>query len=191
MQQQHQQTNGVPSRRSPVGMACTALGAIGALLFACVGVMMLMQAGARAFGFALVGGDEISGWLSASAAFCAFPYAFRQGVLVRMELILARLGANALRRTELVALTVGTLWCGVMAWSMARFVWQNAVFGERSTGLINIPIWTVQVPAVAGLTLLALAMAEELWRVWRGHQPVYAVSVEQALSSTDHHSAGI
>jgi TRAP-type C4-dicarboxylate transport system permease small subunit len=174
-----------------MGAACAGLGGFGALLFACVALTMLAQAGARAVGLALVGGDEVAGWLSAGAAFCAFPYAFREGALIRMELILGRLSGPALRRAELMALLVGSAWCVAMAWTMGRFVWQNAAFGERSTGLINIPIWPVQVPAVAGLTLLALAMIEQLWRVWRGERPLYVVKAEQTLAGDDRHSAGL
>jgi TRAP-type C4-dicarboxylate transport system permease small subunit len=174
-----------------MGVACAALGGLGALMFACVAVTMVTQAGARAFGLALVGGDEVAGWLSASAAFCAFPYAFREGALIRMELILSRLSGQALRRAELGALLVGALWCITMAGAMGRFVWQNAVFGERSTGLINIPIWMVQVPAVAGLTLLALAMVEQLWRVWLGERPLYVIKAEQTLAGDDRHAAGV
>ncbi len=174
-----------------MGAACAGLGGLGALLFACVAVTMVTQAGARAFGLALVGGDEVAGWLSASAAFCAFPYAFREGALIRMELILGRLGGQALRRAELAALLVASLWCVTMAWAMGRFVWQNAAFGERTTGLINIPIWPVQVPAVAGLTLLALAMLEQMWRVWRGERPLYVIKAQQTLGGDDRHSAGV
>ena len=78
-----------------------------------------------------------------------------------------------------------------MAWAMGRFVWQNAAFGERTTGLINIPIWPVQVPAVAGLTLLALAMLEQMWRVWRGERPLYVIKAQQTLGGDDRHSAGV
>lgn len=181
-----------PARKpfDAMGVACAALGGLGAVLFVGVALTMLTQAGARAFGLALVGGDEVAGWLSAGAAFCAFPYAFREGALIRMELVLGRLAGPALRRAELLALLVGSAWCLTMTWAMGRFVWQNAVFGERSTGLINIPIWPVQLPAVAGLTLLALAMLEQLWRVWRGERPLYVVKAEQTLLSDERHSAG-
>ena len=103
-----------------MGVACAALGGLGALMFACVAVTMVTQAGARAFGLALGGGDEVAGWLSASAAFCAFPYAFREGALIRMELILSRLSVQALRRAELGALLVGALWPGPWAASCGR-----------------------------------------------------------------------
>jgi TRAP-type C4-dicarboxylate transport system permease small subunit len=78
-----------------------------------------------------------------------------------------------------------------MAFAMARFVWQNAMYGERSSGLISIPIWPVQAPAIVGLVLLALAMAEQLVTVWRGERPLYVAAAEGALASDDRHSAGI
>lgn len=171
--------------------ACAGLGGVGALLFASVAALMIAQAGSRAFGFGLVGGDEITGWLSASAAFCALPYAFREGALVRMELLLARMQAARRRQAELATLTIATAWCVLMAWSMARFVWQNAVFGERSTGLINVPIWPIQLPAAIGLSLLAVAMADQLVRVARGATPLYVAKAEQTLASDDRHSAGV
>lgn len=174
-----------------IATACAAAGGFGALLFASVAVVMVAQASARAFGSPVVGGDEVAGWLSAGAAFCALPYAFRHGALIRMELVLSRLRGEWRRRAELCAVLIGTLWCATMAFSMARFVWQNAVFGERSSGLISIPIWPVQTPAVVGLTLLALAMAEQLVTVWLGERPLYVVEAENTLAGEDRHSVGI
>jgi hypothetical protein len=77
-----------------------------------------------------------------------------------------------------------------MAFAMARFVWQNAVYGERSDGLISIPIWPVQTPSAIGLALLAMAMAEQLYAVWRGESPVYVVEAQKLLESDERHSAG-
>jgi len=177
---------------SVFGWLCVAVGAIGAALFAGVAALMVLQATARTIGLPVVGGDEIAGWMSASAAFSALPYAFREGALVRMELVLLRLEEAGRRRAELLALLVGTVWCTIAAWAMVRFVWQNAVFGERSTGLINVPIWPIQTPAAIGLTLLALAMAEQLWRVWRGERPVYVARAEQTMASgKERHTVGI
>lgn len=174
-----------------IGALCRVFGAFGACLFAGVALLMVTQAMARLLGLPMVGGDEITGWMSASAAFCALPYAFRQGALIRMELVLSKLGVRALRRVELCTLVVGTLWCAIMAYAMQRYVWQNAQFGERSTGLINIPIWPVQTPAAIAAVLLAVAMAEQLVRVWRGERPLYAINAERALASDDRHSAGL
>jgi len=174
-----------------IDAACKALGGLGALMFAGVATLMVVQAGARVLRITMVGGDEIAGWLSASAAFCSFAYAFREGTFIRMELLLSRLKGEMLQRAEIGALFVGTLWCATMAFTMARFVWQNAMFGERSTGLISIPIWPVQLPAVVGLVMLALAMAEQLVRVWQGKRPIYVVKVERTLAGDERHSAGI
>jgi TRAP-type C4-dicarboxylate transport system permease small subunit len=174
-----------------VAVACAAAGGVAALLFAAVAVVMVAQAGARAIRMPVVGGDEVTGWLSASAAFCALPYAFRHGAFIRMELLLSRLKGNRARIAELIALAVGTAWCATMAFAMARFVWQNAVFGERSSGLLSIPIWPVQTPAVIGLTLLAVAMAEQLLATWRGQTPIYVLEAQKLLASDDRHSASL
>ena len=174
-----------------IDAVCKALGGLGALMFAGVATLMVLQASARALRITMIGGDEIAGWLSASAAFCSFAYAFREGTFIRMELLLSRLTGKLLQRAEIGALIIGTLWCATMAFTMARFVWQNAIFGERSTGLISIPIWPVQVPAVVGLVALALAMAEQLVRVWQGQRPIYVVKAERTLAGDGRHSAGV
>ena len=44
---------------------------------------------------------------------------------------------------------------------------------------------------MVGLGVLALAMAEQLWRVWRGRRPVYALNAEAALAGADRHTAGM
>ena len=174
-----------------VGPVCTAGGWLGALLFVAVACVMVAQATARTVGYAMVGGDEVSGWMSAGAAFAALAYAFREGALIRMELLLARLGAAARRRVELFALGVGGAWCGYMAWTMARFVWQNAVYGERTTGLISVPVWPIQLPAALGLALLFVAFVEQLLSVVAGERPLYVTRAEETLASDDMHSAGI
>lgn len=174
-----------------VAVACAAAGGFAAFLFTAVAVVMFAQAAARAMRVPFIGGDEITGWLSASAAFCALPYAFRHGAFIRMEVVLSKLRGKHAQAVELCAISIGTLWCATMAFAMARFVWQNAVYGERSNGLISIPIWPVQTPAVLGLTLLAVAMAEQLVTVWRGASPVYVTAAQKLLESDERHSAGL
>lgn len=56
-----------------IDAVCKALGGLGALMFAGVATLMVFQASARAFRITMIGGDEIAGWLSASAAFCSLP----------------------------------------------------------------------------------------------------------------------
>jgi TRAP-type C4-dicarboxylate transport system permease small subunit len=181
----------LPALSRALAVACTAMGWLGAALFACVAVLMVAQASARAFGFAVIGGDEITGWMSASAAFVALAYTFREGALIRMELVLVRLDAPKRRVAELLALGVGGVWCGYMAAAMIRFVWQNAMYGERSTGLISIPIWPVQLPSAIGLSLLFLAFVDQFLRVALGERPLYVTKAESMLAGDDAHSAGI
>ncbi len=174
-----------------VGAACLAGGWLGALLFALVAVLMVVQVCGRALGYPMVGGDEITGWMSANAAFVALGYAFREGALIRMEIAIAKLGVRRRRIAELAALAVGGAWCGYAAYAMARFVWQNAAFGERSTGLISVPIWPIQLPAAIGLALLFVAFVEQFLRVSIGDRPLYATNAEATLAGDDAHSAGI
>jgi TRAP-type C4-dicarboxylate transport system permease small subunit len=100
----------------------SASGALAALSLAGIFLVMLAQAFGREAGVLVRGADDLSAWLTASAAFFALGHTFRHGELVRMGLAIERLPPRARWWSELGALSVTALFTGWMTWAVASFV---------------------------------------------------------------------
>jgi TRAP-type C4-dicarboxylate transport system permease small subunit len=150
-----------------------ASGALAAICLASIAVVMLAQAAMREMGYLLRGGDDIVAWLCAASAYLALAYTFRHGELVRVGLVIERLGPRARRRAELVALALAVLFVGYMTYAVVRFVYESWTFGEVAQGLIQIPIWIPQLSLVVGSIIFFIAVLDEFVVLARGGRPAY------------------
>lgn len=131
------------------------------------------------------GFEEIVAWLTAAAAFTGLAHTFKHGDFVRVELLLSRLSPRLRRGVEILALSIGTLFTGYMAWSTIAYVMESYSFGDMASGQIVIPIWIPQLSFVLGVVLLFIAMADELVRVIGGARPTYVLAVEERHARGD------
>ena len=171
--------------RRALDLLYEASGAFAALSLAGIFVVMLGQALGREVGLLIRGADDITAWLCAAASFFALGHTFRAGELVRMGLVIDRLGPAARRRAELVALSVTALFVGYMAWAAVSFVYDSWKFDEVAQGLIKIPIWIPQLSLVLGVLILLVAVLDELVAVLRRQKPAYQIAAEERRARGD------
>ena len=146
---------------------------------------MLAQAFGRSAGFLVRGADDIVAWLCAAASFLALGHTFRHGELVRVGLLLDRLGPGARRTMEIVSLAIAALFVGYMLWAVSNFVYESWKFKEVAQGLIKVPIWIPQLTFLAGAAILFVAILDELVLVLRKQKPAYQVAEEERRASGD------
>ena len=146
---------------------------------------MLAQAFGRSVGFLVRGADDIVAWLCAAASFLALGHTFRHGELVRVGLLLDRLGARARWVMEIVSLAIAALFVGYMLWAVTNFVYESWKFKEVAQGLIKVPIWIPQLTFLAGAAILFVAILDELVLVLRKQKPAYQVAEEERRASGD------
>src|ERR1700704_3569842 len=91
-------------------------GVLAALCVFCIFVLMMAQAFGREAGILVRGADDIVAWLCAAASFLALGHTFRHGELVRVGLLLERLGPRGRRAMELFALGLTALFVAYMLW---------------------------------------------------------------------------
>jgi TRAP-type C4-dicarboxylate transport system permease small subunit len=156
-----------------------------AICLAGICVLMLAQAAAREMGVLIRGADDISAWLCAASAFLALAHTFRRGELIRVGLLLDRLGERTRQRAEIVVLLAATLFTGYMAWAITRFVYESWKFNEVAQGLIKIPIWIPQLALVLGTLIFLIAVVDELVVALAGRKPEYQSAEERRSSSGD------
>jgi len=148
-------------------------------------VVMLWQAFGRELGFRVQGGDDISAWLTAASAFLGLAHTFKSGELVRVGLWLDKLGEAGRRRAEIVALCVSLGFMAWATWAMTSYVYDSWQTNELSQGLLVVPIWAPQSTTVIGMTLLTIAIADELILVLRSLKPTYVVAEEDRRARGD------
>lgn len=162
-----------------------ASGALGAVCVAAICVLMLAQAFGREAGFLVRGADDIVAWLCAASAFFALGHTFRHGELVRVGLLVNRLGGASRRIAELFALGITAAFVAYMLWAVGRFVYESWKFNEVAQGLITLPIWIPQMTFLLGVLIFFVAVLDELVLVLKKQKPAYQVAEEARIASGD------
>src|SRR6187399_935659 len=79
----------------------------GLFLIAIFVLMMVLSAG-RPLGVNIPAGDDFVAWCMAATAFLGLAHTFRHGEMIRVGLLIDRLGGNARHTVEIAALLIGT-----------------------------------------------------------------------------------
>ena len=139
------------------------------VLLVLVAALTLVPIAARLLGLPAHSWDEVATFCMAASAFLGLACTWRDGVHIRMELLVSRLTGKASRVVEIFALGV-TLWvCAYFAVFAGKFAWLSYTLNDLSQGLLPIPLWLPQSGMVVGLVLLCLAIAESLFdALYRG-----------------------
>jgi TRAP-type C4-dicarboxylate transport system permease small subunit len=162
----------------------------GVFLIAIFVLMMLLSAG-RPLGINIPAGDDFISWCMAATAFLGLAHTFKHGEMIRVGLLIDRLGDNVRHVVEIAALLVGTGFIGFFAWHAAVMTWQSWKFSDISQGVIAVPLWIPQLGYSGGIVILFIAFVDELVHVLRGFSPRYELPkpetpeeiVERAMQS--------
>lgn len=103
---------------------------------------------------------EFAAYLLAAASFLGLAGALRAGAHVRVSLLIGRLSPGLRRASEVAVGALATLVAGYFCWRAGLMVHQSWLFGDRSYGLVSIPMWVPQMPMALGLGVLTLAFAD-------------------------------
>lgn len=144
-----------------LGRLYDAGAALAALCVVLTTILVLAQIGGRAFGILVPAVPEIAGFMLGATVFLALPATMRRGEHIRIDLLLPRLPLLAKRFLELSYRAAGAVVLSYLGYEMVIMTYDSWDFGDRSAGLIGIPIWIPQAAMTTGAFLLALRCAEE------------------------------
>ncbi len=159
-------------RKSLDGLYLLAGWLAGVFLVAIFVIMLALSAG-RPLGIDVPAGDDFAAWCMAATAFLGLAHTFRSGELIRMGLMIDRLGGLSRRLVEIACTTIGAAAVSYFAWyaiEMTLFSWR---FNDVSMGVIAVPLWIPQLGMSAGLAILAIAFLDELVHLLFGGAPRY------------------
>ena len=104
-------------------------------------LVMMAQVALREMQRQLPGADDISAYLCVATTFFALAATFRRGELIRVGMVLDRLGPGPRRVAEALVLALAGVIVGAIAW----FTWQDMLFSleieEVAQGTVAFPLW--------------------------------------------------
>lgn len=125
----------------------------------------------RPMGLVIPSYAEFAGFFLAASSFFGLAYTLRYGEHIRVSLFLQRMGPRLRRVFETGCVSVALLLSSYLTWFTALLVWESWSFGDRSMGLVAIPLWLPQAVLPLGGAMLTIALADTLWALLRGRMP--------------------
>lgn len=172
--------------RAAGGLAALFIVAIVALVFAqvCLNLAdkIAVAATGSGVGLTIPSYADFTGFFLAASTFLALAYALRTGGHIRVTLVTNRLPDRIRRGVEIAVALLALAMSGYATWYMGLLWLESLEFGDRSSGMVSVPLWLPQTPVVLGLAILAIALADELICMLRGALPSWEGKGENLLS---------
>ncbi len=162
-----------------------ASGALGAFFIVLIGLLMIAQSILRELSIRTGAINDVVAWFCAAAAFFTMAHAFKHGDFVRVTLLLESVSARTRRILEIMALGIGSVAVGYLAWWACLFTYESWEFNDIAQGLLPLPLWIPQLSFALGSVLLWVAMIDELFIVLRGDVPTYVREVQERHARGD------
>lgn len=127
--------------------------------------------------------DEFVGYGVAAMTFLSLGYTLNEGALIRVNILISRLGARPRLGVEIfsVAVTLGlTVFIAAYYWRSVARNWRREAVSES---IAEIPLWIPEGLVLLGMVLFAIQLAAYLLRLVAGDRRIIGEdkkSVEQA-----------
>ncbi len=126
--------------------------------------------------------DEFVGYGVAAMTFLAFAATLREGVFIRVEMVLAHLGPKLRRLIEVISCVTGAVLFSGLTWYVAKLIYRNFDRGVISNSIAEVPLWIPQSFILVGLILLVLQFLTQAILVALGDDYVGMDAAKGALS---------
>jgi TRAP-type C4-dicarboxylate transport system permease small subunit len=152
-----------------------------------VGIFLVMMAQVvlRELRMQLPGADDVSAYLCVATTFFALAATFRRGELIRVGMLLDKLGAAPRRLMELLVLALAAGMVGYITFWTGQDTLFSFEIEEVAQGTVPIPLWVPKLAMPVGAGLLLVAILDEFATVWRGAKPGYVVAAEERAAAGD------
>lgn len=172
--------------RAAGGLAAFFILAITGLVFAQVGLNLADKISAaiagRGVGLTIPSYADFTGFFLAASTFLGLAYTLREGGHIRVTLITGHLPDRARRGAEIAVTATALAMTAFATWYMVQLVLESHEFGDKSSGMVSVPLWIPQIPVALGLAILAIALLDELVALLRGRPPSWEGKGENLLN---------
>ena len=125
------------------------------------GMQSVLPAIGREIGINIRSGDDFAAWCMCAMAFLGLAHTFRSGEMIRVGLLLERLGGRNRWVAELVALSIATAFVLYFTKQAIQLTYDSWRFNDMSQGTVSVPLWFPQLGYSIGLVILAISMIDD------------------------------
>lgn len=154
------------------GLAAAAICGICLIVAAQVTLNLVARIGGPGWSLTIPSYADFSGYLLATASFLALAHTLRAGGHVRVTLLVHNLPRPARLACEAAALALALAASLYGLYYLVALVEESHRFGDRSHGIVSIPLWAPQSVVAAGLGVFCIALADTLVETLRAGGPV-------------------
>lgn len=157
------------------------LATLAAWMFFAIGGMILWEVFFRyVFTAPTIWAEELARFFQIWALYLAAASVLRRGAMIRIGLLVDRLGKPARRAAELFSLAVVAGFSALAGWQGAWIALDSWTVGRMSGTMLNVPHWMTESAIPVGCAMLLLQALVQMVRVARGgpipgaqaHEPV-------------------
>ena len=106
--------------------------------------------------------EEFLGYSVAATTFLTLGSALAHGALIRVSLLLGRLGPQARRQAEVVSLLAALFCTGFLGWFILLKTLRDFGRGTVSATIAQVPVWIPETVVLSGLLIFALQLLARL-----------------------------
>lgn len=150
-----------------------ACGALAAFCIVLIAALIVAQVGGRLAGVLVPGADDLAGYALTASSFLALAHTLRAGGHIRLTLLIRRADRGQRLLLESGCLAFGVLVTGYFAYHVVDMAWDAYRFGERSQGILSVPLWIPQAVMALGAVVLFVAFVDDLVVIFRGGATSY------------------
>jgi TRAP-type C4-dicarboxylate transport system permease small subunit len=162
-----------------------AAAALAALSLLGIFLMMMAQVVMRELQLQLSGADDLTAYLCVSTTFFALAATFKRGELIRVGMLIEKLGPGPRRAVEALVLALAACMVGYIVWWTAQDVLFSFEIEEVAQGTVPFLVWIPKLAMPLGAGLLLVAILDELVRVGAGLKPAYVAAAEDRAARGD------
>lgn len=143
-------------------------GALAALniLFICaivsvqVTLNIIARIGGADWSYTIPSYADFAGYFLCASSFLALAITLKSGVHIRVNLLVQVFGARVKWMIEWITLAIGAATSAYACYFVIRLAQESLHYGDKSTGIVAIPLWIPQSVMVVGLTVLTIAFLD-------------------------------
>jgi TRAP-type C4-dicarboxylate transport system permease small subunit len=158
-------------------------GGVAAFFVFLIAALVVAQVGGRLAGVLVPGADDLAGYALTASSFLALAHTLRAGGHIRLTMLIRKAGRGQRRLLEAGGLAFGALVTGYFTYHVVDMAWDAYRFGERSQGILSVPLWIPQSVMALGAVVLFVAFVDDLVVVVRGGVPSYERAAADLTSS--------
>ncbi len=151
----------------------TGSGVLAGIFLVLIAGLSLAQISGRLLGFDAYSFDDFAGFCMAASSFLGLAHTYRRNEHIRVAMLVDRLSGGKRLVLEALCLAASSFLVGYFAWYATDMVLTSYQINDVSQGLVAVPLWLPQSGMALGLTIMTLALLDDVVVVLRRGTPSY------------------